>query len=100
MKPLRRAARADKNEKEIVKALRTIPGVTVAVGHDDILVGYKGKTYWFEIKNPQRTKKKDGSLVEGSLKQSQQDLLDTWKGHYQVVHTLKEILEAIGITGY
>ena len=93
MKPLRRAAKADKNEKEIVKALRQIPNVSVDVGHNDILVGHTGKdgvprTYWFEIKN------KEG---RNRLQPSQVELLDTWKGHYKVVHTLKEILDEMEI---
>ena len=101
MRPLRRAAQADKNEKEIVKALRQIPNVTVAVGHDDILVGHTGKdgiprTYWFEIKNPKRMLK-DGTVPEYEKKESQIKLEKTWKGHYKIVSTLKEILNEIGI---
>lgn len=38
----RYAASVDKNQPEIVKALRKIPGVTVQVGMDDILIGRNG----------------------------------------------------------
>lgn len=84
----RRAARIDSNQPEIVKALEAIPGVTVQAGHDDILCGYKCRTYWFEIKSG--TKKK--------MRPSQEKLFARWTGHYQVVSTLDEILLAIGVT--
>ena len=60
---MRRAARIDNNQKEIVKSLRDIPSVTVATNHDDILVGFEGKTYWYEIKS-QRALNKDGKVRE------------------------------------
>jgi len=85
----RRAARVDGNQKAIVEALDCIPGVTVQPGHDDILVGYKGRTYWFECKIPGREKK---------LRPSQAKLFAHWTGHYQIVSSLDEILLAIGVT--
>lgn len=38
----RYSPRSDANQPEIVKALRKIPGVTVQVGMDDILIGRNG----------------------------------------------------------
>ena len=81
----RKAAKIDSNQKDVVSALRMIPGVSVEVGHDDILVGYNGKTYWFEIK----------SKAKSPLKPSQVKLVEKWRGHYQVVHSLEEILNSI-----
>ncbi len=88
----------DKNEKPIVKALRQIAGVSVETGHDDILVGHKGKTYWFEIKNPDEVKK-DGAPIKrkGKTYAKQMKLLAEFEGHYLIVSSLDEILEAIGI---
>jgi hypothetical protein len=83
----RRAARVDENQRAIVKTLRAIPSVSVAVGHDDILVGFLGRTYWFEIKRDQKANVKEG----------QKKLRDTWRGHYQVVHCVDEIFDAMGI---
>ncbi len=94
---MRRAARVDNNQKGIVKALRAIPSVTVALGHDDCLVGFKGKTYWFEIKNPSRLKK-DGSLGKGAKQKGQEKLDKEWEGHYSVVTSLDEILKELKIT--
>ena len=94
---MRTAARIDDNQRQIVKALRKIPGVTVAVNHDDILVGYKGRTYWFEVKRPENVSKTTGQVRESRIKPSQRHLLDTWQGHYQVIWGLGQILGEIGI---
>ena len=97
--PRRRKDRIDDNQTEIVKALRSIPGVGVMTGMDDILVGYKGVTYWFEIKDPAKTVNKDGTWKHGALKDCQIDLLATWPGQYDIVTTLEQILVIVGITG-
>ena len=91
------AAKIDVNQPEMVKTLRSIDGVTVELNHDDILVGYKGRTYWFEIKDPNKLFKKDGSFAKGQIKPSQQKILDEWHGHYRIVWEMDMILEDIGI---
>jgi hypothetical protein len=88
--------RVDSNQNEIVKVLRSIPGVTVEVNHDDLLCGFRGVTYWFEIKTPDCVGK-DGNIKPSKLKKSQVDLLLNWTGHYEVVWDVEQILEAIGI---
>ncbi len=91
------ASRVDKNQPEIVKALRAIPGVTVELNHDDILVGYQCKTYWFEIKEPEHVSKKTGKILESAKKPKQIELEKTWSGHYKIVWNIDQILEEIGI---
>ena len=93
----RRAAKIDANQPEIVKALRKIPNVSVEPGHDDILIGYLGRTYWFEIKCPDSAFNKDGSFKQGALKDYQKKLDANWSGHYKIVWTLQMILEDMGI---
>jgi hypothetical protein len=93
----RRAAKIDGAQTEIVKALRIYPELTVCLGHDDILVGHNGRTYWFEIKSESAVSKKTGRVLESAKKQSQKKLETTWTGHYQIVSSLEEILQAIGI---
>jgi hypothetical protein len=93
----RYAARCDTNQSEIVKALRSIPGVTVETGKDDLLVGFKGRTYWIELKAGGAVSKKTGRVLESAKKQSQKKLETTWTGHYQIVANFDEILQAIGI---
>lgn len=87
----------DNNQSDIVDKLREIPGIKVEVGHDDILVGYRGKTYWFEIKNPDKVSKKGAFILRSAIKPSQYKLLDTFTGHYSIVWTLNQILKEIGV---
>ena len=79
-----RHKRIDANQPEIVKTLRAM-GISVELDHDDILVGYKGKTYWYEIKTGEKAKIKD----------SQIKLLAEYKGHYKIVWSVDMILEDI-----
>lgn len=88
MSKYRQAARTDANQSDIVDDLRRL-GYSVEVGHDDILVGHRGRTFWFEIKTGPKAKIKD----------SQKKLLAEFKGHYSIVWStlmiLKEIDDAI-----
>lgn len=84
----RRAAKRDKNEAEIVVALRAI-GATVApvsgAGVADLVVGYRGVNFLLEVKG------KRGKLTDDQVKFSQ-----TWQGQYAVARTVDEALRAIG----
>ena len=91
-------ARTDANQKSIVKQLRQIPGVSVEINHDDILCGYRKKTFWYEIKRPELKKKKSEGYRKGSIKKSQERLLNDWNGHFLIVSTIEEILEDMGIS--
>ncbi len=91
------ALKIDNNQQAIVKALRKIPGITVEVSHDDILVGRNGKTYWFEIKNPDCVSKKTGEIQPSKIKPSQYKLLETWTWHYSIAWELGHILDEIGM---
>ena len=82
--PRRRADRIDENQPEIVKDLRKL-GYSVELGHDDILVGHNGRTYWFEIKVSPKSK----------LKPSQEKLLAEYKGHYMIAWSTEMILAEI-----
>lgn len=87
MSKYRRAARVDSNQGEIVKELRKIPGVKVELGHDDILVGFQGKTFWFEIKTGPKASRQEG----------QDELNENWTGHYSIVWSTEMILEEMGL---
>ncbi len=97
MSKFRTAARIDANQNDIVDALRSIPGVTVEVGVNDIFVGYRKKNYWFEIKNPEKVSKKTEAVVDSAIKDSQVKLVNHWTGHYSIVWSLDQILSEIGI---
>ena len=91
----RQAAKVNENQKDIVDELRKEPGISVELGHDDIIVGYKGRNYWYEIKDPAKTLDKDGRVKKNAIKPSQIKLLREYTGHYRIVWTLDEILHEI-----
>jgi len=97
MSKYRRNPRTDENQRDLVAALRKIPGVTVKTGVDDILIGRCGVNYLIEIKNPETAVKKSGGLKAGALKKSQVELQNEWQGHYAVLWTMDQILAEIGI---
>lgn len=94
MSKYRQAPRTDANQPAIVDMLRSM-GATVDTGHDDILVGYKGQNFWYEIKDPEKTLNKDRSYRAGAIKPSQKKLCDEWKGHYKIVHSFEQIIDEI-----
>jgi len=73
---MRRVARIDKNQPEIVEALRKY-GACVLHTHQlkeafDILVGYKGSLFIMEIKDPKNLPKNyDKARLEKSLKKGE-----------------------------
>ncbi len=84
--------RADAVQTAIVGALRGIPGVSVHVlSHYpkqlDILVGFRGRTYWYEIKGSPRE----------ALTGAERNILEHWTGHAKVVYGLADILRDLGI---
>jgi len=92
---VRRAARVDGNQAEIVEALRGIPDCTVSDtsavggGFPDLCVGYRGFNFFFEIKDPQQPKHRH------ELTPEQAKFHGAWKGQIQKVFTLKEIITAM-----
>jgi hypothetical protein len=91
------AKRTDSNQKEIVKSLRDIPGVSVITDCNDILVGRNGATYWFEIKSESAISKRTGSVQPSKVRKSQKLLISEFTGHYKIVSSLEEILAEIWI---
>jgi Holliday junction resolvase len=85
----RRAARRDKNEKEIIEALRQAGASVTQIsekGAPDLLVGFRGQTYLLETKT-----------ARGKLTEDQQHWVSTWQGHQAVVvRTVEAALIAIG----
>ena len=92
---MRTAARVDANQKEIVQALVQV-GASVLHMHQlgkgapDIAVGWRGLTYFFEIK-------------DGAKPPSQRRLTDDeqhwhlfWRGHVEIVESVDEALRKIG----
>lgn len=86
-------AKRDRNESEMLKALKTIPGLSVvalsAKDVPDLLIGYLGANFLVEVKN----KKGRNRLQKG-----QSEFIASWNGQAAVVHTLEEILAILGIS--
>lgn len=87
--------KVDANQKQIVDALRKIPGVsvfsthTIGKGVPDIVVGYCGLNYLFEIK--------DGYKAPSQQKLTPMEVrfFETWKGQVKVATCLDDILNEI-----
>lgn len=79
---------------EIVATLRKL-GVSVEVGHDDILCGYNGKTYWYELKSSGAVSKRTGEILDSAKKDDQIRLENEFKGHYKIVSSFTEIMDEI-----
>ena len=90
----RRAAKVDDNQAEIVARLRALEGVTVELGHDDFLVGYQGRTFWIELKNPSR-RNADGTWKAGALKSDQLRIALDFTGHYLITDSFDDIVKQI-----
>jgi len=79
-------AAVDGNQVEIVKALRDI-GLSVAILREpcDIAVGHRDRTYLFEIKKDAKAKRTPNQIK----------FERTWRGHFEVVWTLGQILDTV-----
>lgn len=94
---MRRAARTDGNQAQIVNALRQI-GASVATCHavgqgfPDIAVGWNGGTYLPEIKDPSKP------VSDQKLTPAQERWHASWRGHVAVVKGVKQALAAIGVS--
>lgn len=92
---MRRKARVDDNQADIVKALRKIPGVSVAVtsqlgkGFPDLVVSRKGVNYLVEIKDGSKPKHQQ------KLTEDEKDFHESWTGQITVCSSLDEILKLL-----
>jgi hypothetical protein len=85
-------SRKDKNQDEIVEALEDV-GASVCKatqlggGAPDLLVGFRGRNYFIEVKNPD---------TGYDLSPKQERWHADWRGHVYVARTVDEALTAIG----
>lgn len=92
---MRRAARVDENQPQIVSGLRTA-GCTVtslaAVGNGcpDLLVGFRGTNHLLEVKNPEKDPNKQ------KLTPDQMIWHLGWNGDVHIVYTIEDALDAVG----
>lgn len=87
-----RGNRIDRNQNEIVSALRKL-GFSVAItsmlgkGFPDIVVGKNGKNYLFELKDNEKTPS------QKKLTPDEEKFFASWRGQVNKVETIDEILE-------
>lgn len=93
---MRRAAKTDANQAEIVADLRAVgatvqPLHAVGGGCPDIAVGFRDRTYFIEIK--------DGSKPPSARKLTpdQAEWHASWRGHVAVAESSEQALSIIGI---
>ena len=88
---MRRAAKVDANQQQIVKALRKVGAsvqslAAIGDGCPDLAVGYRGKNLLLEVKQP-----------KGKLTEDQEKFHREWKGDLCVVRSVDEALLLLGI---
>ena len=89
---MRRAARVDKNQVNIVKALRQVGADVqhlhfVGQGCPDILVGHRGTNYLMEIK----------SNPKAELTADELEWHLHWRGQVCIVYSVQDALRTIGV---
>lgn len=86
--------RVDKNQKGIIQNLKQYDGISVfdthaiGKGFADIVVGYSGKNFLFEIKNLSNGKTR--------LTPSESNFHNIWEGQINIVFNHFDILKIIG----
>jgi len=88
----RRAYSQDSNAKDLDEAAEAVGATILALdglgaGVPDRLLGFGGKCYLVEYKCPGAS----------SLRRSQRDFRDWWRGHWAVVETQEELFAVLGV---
>ena len=93
---MRRAARVDDNQGQIVEALRRV-GCSVwslagvGKGFPDLAVGFRGRNLFLEVK--------DGSTppCKRQLTPDEEAFHASWRGHVAVVESVEDALKIVGV---
>lgn len=77
----------DANHKVIRDGLKARGASTYSGGPLDLIVGFRGRTFLLEVKT-----------VKGKVRPSQDAFLAAWNGHAEIVRTLEEACQVVGVT--
>jgi Holliday junction resolvase len=93
---MRRAAKIDDNQTEIVNALRKVGACVFstagqAKGFPDLVVGFKGVNYLLEVKDSNKPSSAQ------ALTPDQVKFHAMWVGQIAVVNSVEQALKAIGL---
>jgi len=87
---MRQAARIDANQPDIVKALRKIGASVFVIGRPvDLLVGFRQRSYIFEIKDP------DQDYSHRKLNPFQTKFFQEWQGQVDKIETAEAAIKII-----
>jgi len=90
--------RTDANHKSLINSIRQIPSIsvfsthTLGKGFPDIVVGYKGINYLFEIKDSAKTPSQK-KLTPDEVK-----FHCSWFGQVNIIETIEDVLRYINKT--
>lgn len=89
---MRRAAKVDTNQTEIVNTLRqlgcsVVITSTIGKGFPDLVVGVAGQTWLIEVKT-----------AKGQYTPDQLAFISTWKGNYHTLRTKDDCVAFVNIT--
>ena len=91
---MRKKARVDANQKEIVQQLRKI-GISVLHTHQlgrgaqDLVLGYRNSNFMIELKDGNKTKSQQ------KLTPDEVQFQEKWNGNYAVCNSIEQILTLI-----
>ena len=92
---MRRAAKRDDNEPEIIEALEkagcSVSQIDSEKGVPDLVVGRAGKNYLLEVKDGNKPPSKR------KLKPNQVEWHEDWRGQKAIVKNVNEALIAVGV---
>lgn len=91
---MRFRAKVDTNQPAVVAGLRKIGAsvrslAQIGKGLPDLLVGFRGKNFLFEIKDGSKSKS------QKKLTTDEQLFFDTWKGSAYLIESLEEAIEIL-----
>jgi hypothetical protein len=92
-----RVRKADNNQSSLVKQMRKIPGLTVALTHTvgngfgDAVIGFRGRNYLVEIKDPSKPPSAK------KLTPDEQRFHDEWTGQISVIETIDDVMKIINV---
>lgn len=93
-----RVRKVDNNQPELVKQIRRLPGVTVVLTHIvgngfvDAVIGFMGRNYLAEIKDPSQPPSKR------KLTPDEENFHKQWTGQISVVETIDDVIKILGLT--
>ncbi len=82
---MRRAARTDNNQHELVEALKKIGARSYYIKEPvDLVVGFRGRSILLEVKRPGKV-----------LTKAQEEFIAAWPGEVHVCRTIDEAIAAV-----